>query len=302
MSGGGIQTTLLLATACLIGVAHAQLPPEPRYSEEQGFLPDPHFARLASVGFDALLADFYWFQAVQIGGTSTVGHSDRIGALVDLVTELDPWVDHPYRFAALWMTDDLDAVRKANSLLARGIEYHPDEWRNRFYLAFNHYFYLGDDAAAAAVLEPAMDLPKAPRYLGRLVARLKSQGQGLETSAIFLQELVRRAPDEHAKAGYLRALDEIETERRARILDRAQQVFRERQGRELATVDELVTVSPPVLRRLPREPHGSGWELGADGIIVSAELRYRYRPKIDGGNRDIIERMQKASGGGESDS
>ena len=302
MSGRGIQTTLLLATACLIGVAHAQLPLQPRHGEEEGFLPDPHFARLASLGFDALLADFYWFQAVQIGGTSTVGQSHRIGALVDLVTQLDPWVDHPYRFAALWMTDDVDAVRKANTLLLRSIEYHPDEWRNRFYLAFNYFFYLGEDAEAAAVLEPAIHLPKAPRYLGRLVARLKSQGGGLETSAAFLQELVRRAPNESMKAGYLRALDEIETERRARILDRAQQAFRERHGRELADVQELVTVSPQVLRMLPPEPHGSQWELRADGIIVSAELRYRYRPKIDGGNREIIERMPQVSTQGEQDS
>ncbi|MAE97093.1 MAG: hypothetical protein CL910_20790 [Deltaproteobacteria bacterium] len=293
-----------MAMACLIGVAHAQLPPEPRHARQEGFLPDPAAARLASFGFDALLADFYWLQAVQIAGGSgsPVGQSHRLGALLDLVTQLDPWVDHPYRFAALWMTDDEAAVRKANALLHRSFEYHPDDWRNRFYLAFNHYYYLGEDAEAAAVLEPAIDLPRAPRYLGRLVARLRSQEEGLETSAAFLQELVRRAPDEYAKAGYLRALDEIETERRARILDRAQQVFRERQGRELARVEELVTVPPAVLRRLPPEPHGSVWELDGQGTIVSAELRYRYRPKIDGTSRGLIQQFREKSQTGRGDS
>ena len=54
-----------------------------------------------------------------------MGRNELIGRLIDVVTTLDPWVGHPYRFAALWMTDDESAVRKANELLERGIAHHP---------------------------------------------------------------------------------------------------------------------------------------------------------------------------------
>ncbi len=294
MIRGGIQFLGLAAVAAVIGIAHAQLPVEPRSVESQGYLPDPDVARIASFGFDSLVADFYWFRAVQIAGSpgGTAGESHTIGALVDLVTELDPWVDHPYRFAALWMNDDLEAVEKANRLLERSLVYHPDEWRNRFYLAFNHFFYLGQQKEAALALEPAIALEGAPAYLGRLVARLKSSEGGLEASAAFLQELVRRAPDEYTKAGYLRALDEIETERRARFLDQARAAFQERHGRDIDAVDDLLAGESPVLRELPPEPHGARWVIGEEGQIVSSRLRFRYRPKIDSVNRKAIRKMR----------
>ncbi len=299
----GLQTIVLIGVACAIGFSHAQLPIQPKTSESAGYLPGPEVARLASLGFDALVADFYWFQAVQIAGgpQGPVGQSHRIGALVDLVTELDPWVDHPYRFAALWMTDDVAAIRMANELLWRGIEHHPDEWRNRFYLAFNHYFYLGEHAEAAEVLEPAIGMPKAPRYLGRLVARLKGQDQGLDVPAAFLRELIARAPDGYARAHYERALDEIETERRARVLDRAREAFRERHGRDIEDVAELVSVAPPILRKLPEEPHGADWKIDDRGVIVSSKLRYRYRPKIDASNREIIQSIHEKGTGEEEE-
>lgn len=295
MIRGGIQFLGLALVAAVIGVAHAQLPVAPRSDEGQGYLPAPDVARVASVGFDSLVADFYWFRAVQIAGSSEgpAGQSHTLGALVDLVTELDPWVDHPYRFAALWMTDDLEAIEKANALLERGIEHHPEEWRNRFYLAFNHFFYLDQQAEAAAVLEPAIGLDGAPAYLGRLVARLQSSEGGLDASSAFLQELVRRAPDEFTKANYLRALDEVETERRARFLDEARAAFQERHGRDIASVGELLEGEAPVLRELPPEPHGARWVIGEEGQIVSSRLRFRYRPKIDAVNRKAIRKMRE---------
>lgn len=290
-----MQVVLLALVGVLIAGAHSQLPAAPRRAEVEAHVPDTNLVRVASLGFDALASDLYWMQAVQIGGDERgpVGRSHQIGALVDLLTQLDPWVDHPYRFAALWMTDDLRAVRTANRLLERGIEHHPEEWRNRFYLAFNHFYWLGESQEAAEALEPAIGLPGAPRYLPRMVARLKSQSEGLGVSAAFLSEMLRRTEDPVAKAEYERALGEIETESRARLLDRAREEFKRRQGRDLLAVEELLTVQPAVLARLPEEPNGSSWVLNDDGVIVSEKLRFRYVPKLDGTSRMLIEQLHE---------
>jgi hypothetical protein len=288
-----------LAIAGAIGISQQRLPDVRTEAAQEAFVPDPRLARLAAVGFEALLADFYWMRAVQIVGSEQgpYGRSDQIGRLIDVVTTLDPWVEHAYRFAALWMTDDAAAVRKANELLKRGIEHHPDQWLNRFHLGFNHFFYFDENAEAAEVLAPAIGLKGAPRYLGRLVARLRSDAGGgeIEAAAAFLHELRRQTDDPYKQAEYEKALDEIEAERRARLLDQARELFQRRHGRDIRALEELVTVPPPVLRALPPEPHGWEWKLDADGRIVSSYIGHRYSVRIDGTNRGLIERFRERS-------
>jgi hypothetical protein len=273
----------LALTAVAVAAVHGRVPMEPRAERDARFVPRPEVARVASLGFQPLVADFYWMQAVQVVGaeiSNPARHGPLLGRLVDVVTTVDPWVGHPYRFAAHWMTGSAEDVRFANHLLERSLEYHPDDWRNPFYLGFNRFYYLGDNQGAADALDRAAGLPGAPSYVGRLVARLRADTAGLETSAAFLAELVRSSEDPQARAQYEAALQEIDTERRARFLDRAQQEFRQRAGRELAHIDELVRGPHAVLERLPAEPHGDVWELADDGRIVSRRLGRRYEPFI----------------------
>ena len=274
----------LLAVAVLAtGVAHARMDTAGSTEQGESFIPRPAYAKVSALGFDALLADFYWLQAVQIIGRSrgdVSDHEPTLARLIEVVTALDPWVDHPYRFAAVWLTRDQEMVREANKILARGIAYHPVEWRNRYHLGFNHFFFLEDEERAADVLSTAVHLDGAPRYLGALVGRLRANRGGLETAAAFLAQLVHSASDEYARAEYMKALDEIETERRARRLDTARGEFRRRRGRDLAAVGDLVTGPDPVLRRLPgAHPHFDGFEWTLDeetGSIVSSFYRARY--------------------------
>ncbi len=276
-----IASALVAAAITAAAQAHLRLPaPGER---DARFVPSPALARGAAFGFDAVVADAYWLQAVQVVGASRGDPSAEaplLARLIDVVTSLDPFVDHPYRFAAVWLTDSVASVKQANALLERGIAFHPTEWRNRFYLAFNQFFFLAEDAQAAQTLDAAISLPGAPRYLGRLAARLRSAGDGLEPAAAFLQQLVAEAPDGYARAEYERALDEIEAERRARLLDRAREEFRRRTGRDIERVEDLARGPSPVLRALPPEPNGWEWVLSPEGKIVSSYYEHRYEPQI----------------------
>jgi len=266
----------LLATT---GWAHARVSEQVGGEEAQGFVPRPEFVRIASFGFTSLAADYYWLLAVQLVGGAVVDsttHAPRIGKLLDVVTGLDPWVDHPYRFGAVWMIDSEDSVRHANELLRRGISYHPGEWRDRFYLGFNQFYYLDDNKAAAETLEAAAQLSAAPPYLGRLVARLRSESDGLDAAAMFLEELVRHASNDYERGEYEKALAEIETERRARFLDAARAEYKRRNGKDILDVTDLLAEPSPVLRQLPAEPNGSGWKLDDSGQIVSTHSNSRY--------------------------
>jgi hypothetical protein len=250
-------------------------------------VPSPERARALALGFEPVIADYYWLQALQLcGDVERPPHfNETVAALIDLVTGLDPWVDHPYRFAALWLTENADEVKHANRLLEKGIAYHPLDWRNRFYLGYNLFFYLEDSARAADALESALRFPDAPAYLGSFVSRLRASSDSLDTAAMFLERLIAQTGDEYAKAEYLAVLDEVETERRARILDRVRAEFRRRNGRDIRGPSELW--SGP-LRLLAAEPpahpqaRGQHWKLDpASGEIVSSYYGRRYRVHVN---------------------
>jgi tetratricopeptide (TPR) repeat protein len=226
-----------------------------------------------------------------VGGFAIVDEkvARHVGKLIDVVTTLDPWVDHPYRFAAIWMTEGEENVRTAIDLLHRGIEYHPDEWRNWFYLGFDHFYYLGEHEEAADALEQASQLPGSPAYLPRLVARLRSAGADIDVSELFLRQLVDSTDDEEKVAVYQAALDEIEVERKARFLDRAREAYRKLSGRDIERIEDLVTGPYRVVERLPR-PHPdalppaaarhAAWEIDDEGRIFSTFYGTRYEVHI----------------------
>ena len=287
MSSKAFQILAMFGFVLLTGWAHARVPLETRADLGEDFVPAPAAVDAASLGFDALLADYYWLQAVQVAGAQHAVDervASHLGRLVDVVTTLNPHVGHPYRFAAVWMTHSRAQVLEANRLLERAIAFHPDDWRNHFYLGFNHFYYLGNYPAAAEALEAAMDLEGSPGYLPRLVARLKSQTGDIEVAEVFLRQLLAGTDDEHERVKYETGLDEIEIEHKARFLDRARAAYRALTGRDIEQVEDLVTGPHRVIEQLPDpEPEaipaslrrGSVWTIEGDRI-VSSYLGARY--------------------------
>lgn len=281
---GGVAATALIAILAM----HPGRAVDGDEPQTAGWTPTPQQVRFTALGFEAIASDYYWLKAVQVVGqseTSPVEHADVLYELIEVATSLDPWVDHPYRFAALWMTDSAKNVRRGNRILERGVAYHPLEWRNSFYLSFNHFFFLGDTQSAAQELDRAIGLPGAPRYLGRLRARLESETGGLEVAEAYLKELVLEEDDGFRRAEYEKALDEIEMEKRARFLDQAREAYRTQNGRDIARVEDLVVGDGAVLLSLPEEPHGWEWVLNDEGVIVSSYLGRRYKLNLQASDR-----------------
>lgn len=289
MSSKLLQIAVLFAAVLCTGWAHSRVPPATTEELSQGFVPNPELAGLTALGFDALLADYHWLQAVQIVGARThvdEDAADHIGKVIDVVTTLNPHVEHPYRFASLWLNFNEPQVREGNRLLRRAIKYHPEDWRNPYYLGFNHFFYLGENEEAAEALEAAFELPGSPAYLGRLVARIKSEHADIDVAEVFLRELLERTTDPAAIAKLEGALDEIEIEYKARYLDRARDAFKSLVGRDIHGVEELVSEPHRMISELPNpEPdsipeslrRGSQWEIDPDtNEIISTYIGTRY--------------------------
>jgi hypothetical protein len=232
-------------------------------------------------------------------------HGELIADLIDVVTEVDPWVDHPYRFAAVWLTSDRELVERGNRLLERGISYHPLDWRNRYHLGFNYFFYLDEQLRAADVLEGAVDLEGAPDYLAPLVARLRSKQAGLQVAAAFLVQMVESTEDEYKRAEYLKALDEIQIEERAQYLDSARAEYWQRNGRDIERVSDLLAGPDPILRELPRAQlhlDGFDWILDPEtGQITSSFYGIRYQLHEVASDRARRERWRELREGTEGE-
>lgn len=269
-------------------------------------MPNPEHARVLAIGFDAILADYHWLRAVQVvGGAPNVDpeRAEHLGRLIDVVTTLNPHVDHPYRFAAIWLTHDEDQVREGIRLLRRGTQHHPDDWRNYFYLGFEQFFYLGEYELAAESLERAMSRRGAPAYLARLVARLKAQSGDIDVAEIFLREMLRDTVDPEDRARLQIALDEIELEYKARLLDQARKAFRIAAGRDIRSVEELIRPPHRMLERLPSpEPdaipaalaRGSRWKIDPrTRRIVTSYLGRRYEVHYAQTDRERLARWQQ---------
>ena len=149
---------------------------------------------------------------------------------------------------------------------------------------------------AARIIEEAISLPRAPYYLAGLVGKLRTDHDGLETTAAFLRQLIEVTEDEYAKASYLQAVDEVDTERRARLLDKARDVYRKQHGRDITSVRDLVEGPRPVLRVLPpAHPFQEGveWILDPEsGQIVSALYGARYAPYLKEHRREKRQRWR----------
>lgn len=304
-----IQVGLLIATVGCTGWAHSRLPVERAESDGFGFVPDPDRARALTFGYDAIAADYQWLRAVQVvGGVSQVDapRAEHLGRLVDVVTTLNPHVDHPYRFAAIWLTYDEAQVREGIRLLRRATQYHPGDWRNYFYLGFAQFFYLGEFDLAAESLERAMRQEGAPPYLPRLVARLKAQSRDIGVAEIFLREMLKNTVDPEDRARLQIALDEIELEYKARLLDRAREAYRRVAGRDIRSIDDLIRPPHRMLEKLPSpEPdaipeslrRGSRWKLDPrTKRIVTTYLGRRYEVNFSAADRSRLERWRRASG------
>jgi hypothetical protein len=292
----GARCLVAFALVGTTAYAHANVGSGHGSAAADRWVPDPALARVASLGFRNAVSDYYWIQALQaVGGSNDPAQrGPLLGKLIDVVTTLDPWVDHPYRFAALWLTDSLASVRKADALLDKGIAHHPDEWRNPFYQGVNRLLYLDEPERAADAIEKAAALPLSPAYLPTLVARLRAGGSGLDAAAVMLNEMREAAADPYERARYEKALDEVETERRARFLDEARAAYWRRHGRDIARVEDLLAGPDPILRALPPELHGWEWTIDTEsGRIVSSYYGHRYEPLLHAATRAERDAKQK---------
>ncbi len=167
------------------------------------FFNSPKLIKKMAMGYDRLVADFYWMRTIQYYGRREEAAKRRIRyknlpALLDITTTLDPQLLDAYRAGSYFLSepDPIGAGQpmEAIKLLDKGIRANPGEWRLYFEKGFAYYIYLSNFKTAGEVWLSASRLSGAPPWMESLAAASLSKGGAMDVAAYLWQRQYKESP------------------------------------------------------------------------------------------------------------
>lgn len=223
-----LSLIVLLGMSAVFGLSRwldAHRPPVNTEVEEQRLYLTGRAARRVSLGFNGLVADWYWMRALQYVGRKIIrfqGNSggrvqlDNLGSLdlrllyplLDTTTTLDPQFMAAYEYGAM-VLPEID-VGDAVKLLEKGIAANPTAWRLYHHLGYI-YWQHGDYMKASAIYSEGARLPGAAPWMMIMSGRLAAEGGSRSTAREMYQRMFEQADDEQVKQLAARRLMQIDS-------------------------------------------------------------------------------------------
>ena len=157
----------------------------------------PRFVKKLALGYDGLLADFYWMRTIQYYGRFDEADRRKVRygnlyTLLDITTTLNPYHIDAYRHGSFFLAaeDPIGAGQpeEAMKLLDKGMLGNPEEWLFLYDKGFIYYWYLQNFEAAGETWLRAAKIPGAPEWLPGLAAASVSRGGELNLAIALWQE------------------------------------------------------------------------------------------------------------------
>lgn len=198
-------------------------PPLPAGFEDQDLMLQGAKLKDYSLGFNGLIADWYWMQSLQYLGNKIANSKEQTINLADLrslnprllyplldnATSLDPQYLAAYSYGAVVLPaiDPQQAIK----ITEKGIANNPQEWRLYQHLGYI-YWRLQDYNKASEIYEKGAKLPGAPLFMQMMVAQMKTQGGSRTTARAIYEQMFAEAQDTQTKetaALYLMQIDSL---------------------------------------------------------------------------------------------
>jgi hypothetical protein len=247
------------------------------------YIPSGHILRRLSLGHAGLLANIYWTRVVQYFGRKRLGHATRfelLGPLLRITTDLDPQLDIAYRFGAIFLAEKAPGgagqPQEALQLLRRGVVANPDHWRLWQDLGFIYYWDLKDYASAARAFQTGSERPGAAVWMKALAATVAAQGGERRTSRLLWSEIYRQAENDSVRRSAQNHLLALQTQEEMEQLERLLLQYREREGRQAGSFQELVSAG--FLEAMPSDPSGAPYRVmpgGRAGLSPDTKIDLR---------------------------
>ncbi|HEU4767109.1 MAG TPA: hypothetical protein VFS77_07030 [Pyrinomonadaceae bacterium] len=267
----GLGLSILLARAI-----DAQRPKADPQTIDEALYLNPTTARRMSLGFNGLVADWYWMRSLQYVGKKIINADENVpidsladlnlkllAPLLDTATTLDPEFLDPYEYAAV-VLPGID-VEQAIRITQKGIDANPSAWKLYHHLGYI-YWQQKDFQAASDMYRRGSQIPGAPAWMTAMTAKMAADGGSRATAREIYQHMYEQSTDQKVKDMALRRLVQLESLDQRDFLRGYLTAYEARVGQCPATWTEV----QPVLRALrvpldasgaPIDPSGTAYQL-----------------------------------------
>ena len=266
-------TCLALSMAASVLLLHRVDEIRPRATiEDVLYISSPKMVKLASLGFDGLMACIYWTRTVQY-----FGHRHALGSLsynelaplLEITTSLDPHMIPAYQFGASFLAPrpptGAGEPGRAVELMQYGIQHNPDNWRLYYDLGFVYYTELKDYKRAAEVFEQGSKAPNAHPFMKLLAALMAEHANDYETARMMWTATYETSYEPIIRENAIEHLRAIRVDEDVTRLEQAVSRFEQQNGRLPSSIWELAFAEH--LPAVPLDPMGNPYILTLDGRI-----------------------------------
>jgi tetratricopeptide (TPR) repeat protein len=260
-------------------------PPDPSIEEESLYVTG-NTARRMSLGFNGLMADWYWMRSLQyVGGKIMKAPSDvsiddlgvlnlkLLAPLLDNATTLDPQFLDPYEYAAVVLPSV--NVDEAVRITKKGIAANPSAWRLYQHLGYI-YWQRGDFKTASETYGAGAQIPGAPPWMQAMKARMLTEGGSRTTAREIYARMYEQAGDEKVKDMARRRLLQLDSLDQRDVIRKLLAAYASRTGhcpsswREVAGAWRVLRLQADSTGA-PLDPSGMPYHLAKDGCDVSLD-------------------------------
>jgi tetratricopeptide (TPR) repeat protein len=253
-------------------------------AEEELYL-SGNAAKRLSLGFNGLIADWYWMRSLQYVGGKMLSDPSRtlmdslsdlnlklLAPLLDTATTLDPTFIEPYEYAAIVLPAvDVDAAIR---LTRKGIAANPSSWRLYQHLGYI-YWQLGDFRTASEMYGAGSKIVGAPPWMEAMKAKMAAEGGSRNTAREIYARMYEDTTDTKVKEMAALRLKQLESLDQRDVVRKVLTSFMKTRNACPRAWAEIA----PVLQSLGFALDGQGAPLDPAG--------YPYRLTLTNGSCDI---------------
>ena len=267
-------------------------PVDPNLIDENLYLNDKT-ARRMSLGFNGLVADWYWMRSLQYVGKKMFNYQGDIrlddlsnlnmrllAPLLETATTLDPEFIEPYEYAAV-ILPAID-VQHAIRLTEKGISANPNAWRLYHQLGYI-YWRQNEYEKASEIYRQGAQIPGAPAWMEAMRAKLISEGGSRSTAREIYTRMYEQSSEEQVREMARKHLMRLESLDQRDALRKVFAAYKTRTGkcpdswRELDQVFRAARI-PVDQSGAPLDPSGAPYALKAGACEVELDWRYTKVP------------------------
>jgi hypothetical protein len=264
-----------------------RLPLNPAIEDESLYLNGTTAKRL-SLGFNGMIADWYWMRSLQYVGRKVLGSEHGpmldnlselnlklLAPLLDTTTTLDPAFIEPYEYAAVVLPGiDTDAAIR---ITKKGIQANPGSWKLYHHLGYI-YWQRGDYATAAETYGLGAQVPGAPAWMNGMKAKMYAEGGSRGTAREIYSRMLAESTDTKVQEMATLRLKQLDSLDERDLIGKVLASFRAKRNQCPASWQEIAAVLQTLRFSLdkqgsPLDPGGVPYRLSKDGCDVELDAQ-----------------------------